>query len=65
MEYTRQIETARRSLKRELDRRWSRYTKHWNPREPLPAEAVAAIEPLVIALARLIGVARLLRSIEQ
>jgi len=53
MEFNRKIETARRSLKRELDRRWSRYTKYWNPRGPLPAAAVAAIEPLVIALARL------------
>ena len=65
MESSRKIEAARRSLKRELDRRWSRYTKHWNPRSPLPAAAVAAIEPLVIALARLIEAGTLLWSIEQ
>ena len=64
MECIDEVEAAKRSLKLELDRRWSRYTKHWNPRGTLPAVAVAAIEPLAIALARLGGVAALLRSTE-
>ena len=65
MEPSQKIEAVRRSLKRELDRRWAAHTSGWDSRDPLPAAAVAAIEPLAFALARLIGVARLLRSIEQ